>query len=213
MSDKRSSADLRQQVFERADGCCGYCRSQARYASQTFSAEHIIPRARGGVTELPTSRWPARAAQSQVPEDRGRRSGDEQARAALPPAPGPLGRAFRLERRLRPADWADANRARDDCGALAQPRGRRQPATAALHRWRAPAAPARQCSCMTSSRPRTVGSPVVYLVGLPHPARSSSGVPRTGVLRHRQVGIDVQPVPTRTASMTSWKSQPSRNVR
>ena len=52
MTDKRPSAELRQQVFERARGCCEYCRSQARYASQTFSAEHIVPRAKGGLTEL-----------------------------------------------------------------------------------------------------------------------------------------------------------------
>ena len=52
MSDKRPSAELRQQVFERARGSCEYCRSQARYASQTFSAEHIVPRAKSGLTEL-----------------------------------------------------------------------------------------------------------------------------------------------------------------
>jgi 5-methylcytosine-specific restriction endonuclease McrA len=44
--------DLRQQVTERANRSCEYCRSQARYATQPFSVEHIIPRAKGGPTIL-----------------------------------------------------------------------------------------------------------------------------------------------------------------
>lgn len=36
----------------RADGCCEYCRSQARVAVQPFSIEHVVPRARGGETTL-----------------------------------------------------------------------------------------------------------------------------------------------------------------
>lgn len=36
--------------MERARGCCEYCRSQARFATQAFSVEHIIPRSRGGKT-------------------------------------------------------------------------------------------------------------------------------------------------------------------
>lgn len=38
-------------VVERARGCCEYCRSQAHYATQRFSAEHITPRSRNGQTE------------------------------------------------------------------------------------------------------------------------------------------------------------------
>lgn len=52
MPDDRVSAELRAAVVERAGGCCEYCRSQARFATQSFSAEHIIPRSRGGPTTL-----------------------------------------------------------------------------------------------------------------------------------------------------------------
>jgi hypothetical protein len=50
MPDSRVSAELRQLVAERARGCCEYYRSQAQYATESFSVEHILPRARGGTT-------------------------------------------------------------------------------------------------------------------------------------------------------------------
>lgn len=31
-------------------GCCEYCRSQVRFAMQSFSVEHIVPRSQGGET-------------------------------------------------------------------------------------------------------------------------------------------------------------------
>jgi 5-methylcytosine-specific restriction endonuclease McrA len=52
MPDPRVPAELRQRVIERAHGCCEYCRSQSAYATQSFSVEHILPRARGGTTTL-----------------------------------------------------------------------------------------------------------------------------------------------------------------
>lgn len=52
MPESRISADLREQVSLRANGCCEYCRSQARYATQAFSVEHILPRAQDGATSL-----------------------------------------------------------------------------------------------------------------------------------------------------------------
>ncbi len=52
MPKRRISADLREQVSVRAGGCCEYCRSQARYATQSFSVEHILPRVQGGATTL-----------------------------------------------------------------------------------------------------------------------------------------------------------------
>jgi hypothetical protein len=52
MPESRSSAELREQVSVRALGCCEYCRSQARYATQAFSVEHILPRVQGGATSL-----------------------------------------------------------------------------------------------------------------------------------------------------------------
>ena len=52
MSESRVSEKDRQAVIERAKGCCEYCRSQARYATQAFSVEHILPRVQGGATIL-----------------------------------------------------------------------------------------------------------------------------------------------------------------
>ena len=40
MSDYLSKA-LRTTVATRANGCCEYCRSQARFATQSFAIDHI----------------------------------------------------------------------------------------------------------------------------------------------------------------------------
>jgi hypothetical protein len=48
MGKEPLSAELRQAVLARAQRCCEYCRSQVRYAMQSFSIEHIIPRSKGG---------------------------------------------------------------------------------------------------------------------------------------------------------------------
>jgi len=40
----------RKRVAARAQGCCEYCHSQAKYAMQSFSIEHILPRSKGGET-------------------------------------------------------------------------------------------------------------------------------------------------------------------
>jgi hypothetical protein len=50
MRDDRAPAALRRGVWDRARGCCEYCRSQERFAMQTFSVEHIEPRSREGDT-------------------------------------------------------------------------------------------------------------------------------------------------------------------
>jgi hypothetical protein len=52
MPDSRVTAQQKSAVEERAGGCCEYCRSQARFAVQPFSVEHIIPRSKGGKTAL-----------------------------------------------------------------------------------------------------------------------------------------------------------------
>jgi len=52
MPDERISADMRREVIERAHGCCEYCQSQASFATQAFSVEHILPRSKGGETVL-----------------------------------------------------------------------------------------------------------------------------------------------------------------
>jgi hypothetical protein len=52
MPEKRVTAQQKRAVAERARGCCEYCHSQARFATQSFSVEHIIPRSHGGKTSL-----------------------------------------------------------------------------------------------------------------------------------------------------------------
>jgi HNH endonuclease len=52
MSEKRVTSQQKKAVAERAKGCCEYCRSQARFAIQPFSIEHILPRSQGGKTSL-----------------------------------------------------------------------------------------------------------------------------------------------------------------
>jgi hypothetical protein len=52
MANEHVSTELRRAVTERARACCEYCRSQARFAPQAFSVEHIIPRSKGGETVL-----------------------------------------------------------------------------------------------------------------------------------------------------------------
>lgn len=52
MTERRVTAQQKRALEERAQGCCEYCRSQARFGLQSFSAEHIKPRIRGGETTL-----------------------------------------------------------------------------------------------------------------------------------------------------------------
>jgi hypothetical protein len=52
MPEHQVTAQKKKAVVERARGCCEYCRSQARFAVQPFSVEHIIPKSQGGQTTL-----------------------------------------------------------------------------------------------------------------------------------------------------------------
>jgi hypothetical protein len=52
MSREAVTAEQRRVVIERARGCCEYCQSQSRFSTQAFSVEHVIPRARGGSSNL-----------------------------------------------------------------------------------------------------------------------------------------------------------------
>ncbi len=52
MSEKQTSAYQKKIIVERAQGCCEYCHSQARFATQSFSVEHIIPHSKKGETVL-----------------------------------------------------------------------------------------------------------------------------------------------------------------
>ena len=42
----------RNAVAARANSCCEYCLSQERFATQSFSIEHVEPRSAGGTDEL-----------------------------------------------------------------------------------------------------------------------------------------------------------------
>ena len=52
MSSDRVTAQQRRWVIDRAKGCCEYCVSQMKFATQSFSVEHILPRARGDSSDL-----------------------------------------------------------------------------------------------------------------------------------------------------------------
>jgi hypothetical protein len=52
MSSEQVPATLKRQVWELAKGTCEYCRSQARFAMQSLSVEHVIPRIQSGPTSL-----------------------------------------------------------------------------------------------------------------------------------------------------------------
>ncbi len=43
---------MRERIVERANGCCEYCHSQERFATQPFSVEHVVARAKGGITTI-----------------------------------------------------------------------------------------------------------------------------------------------------------------
>lgn len=49
MAEQQRSS-LRALAEQRAQGRCEYCQSPARYATQRFALEHIIPRSQGGHT-------------------------------------------------------------------------------------------------------------------------------------------------------------------
>ncbi len=46
------SPALRQEVLERAEGCCEYCLSRQDLSVATFHIDHIRPLAKGGRTEI-----------------------------------------------------------------------------------------------------------------------------------------------------------------
>ena len=52
MPERHVTAQQKQAAVDRAQGCCEYCRSQARFATQPFSVEHSKPRSQGGKTTL-----------------------------------------------------------------------------------------------------------------------------------------------------------------
>ncbi|RMG55417.1 MAG: HNH endonuclease [Bacteroidetes bacterium] len=52
MSRSRLTPAIRQKIIDRAVGCCEYCHSQARFATYTFSVEHIVPLSKGGTDTI-----------------------------------------------------------------------------------------------------------------------------------------------------------------
>lgn len=52
MSENRVTPQIKQTVAKRAKNSCEYCLSQACFAIQPFSIEHITPKSRGGLTNL-----------------------------------------------------------------------------------------------------------------------------------------------------------------
>jgi len=48
MPDGQLTAKLRQWVMDRANGCCEYCLSQAKFSPDPFSVEHIGLWSKGG---------------------------------------------------------------------------------------------------------------------------------------------------------------------
>lgn len=50
-TDGAVPSELRVLVVERARGRCEYCGADSRFATQSLSVEHVVPRSRGGATE------------------------------------------------------------------------------------------------------------------------------------------------------------------
>ena len=48
MPEGRRGGEQREAVRSRAHGICEYCQSQERFATQSFSVEHVVPRQAGG---------------------------------------------------------------------------------------------------------------------------------------------------------------------
>jgi hypothetical protein len=52
MAEARVNQRIRTLVAERAGYCCEYCKSQAAFATDPLSIEHVVPRAALGETTL-----------------------------------------------------------------------------------------------------------------------------------------------------------------
>jgi HNH endonuclease len=50
VADKRPTVRERAAIAAGAGYCCEYCKSQERYATHPFSAEHVVSRSHGGPT-------------------------------------------------------------------------------------------------------------------------------------------------------------------
>jgi 5-methylcytosine-specific restriction endonuclease McrA len=52
MSEDHVPEERKRVVTERAHGCCEYCQCQSLFSPDPFSVEHIVPRSRGGTSDL-----------------------------------------------------------------------------------------------------------------------------------------------------------------
>ncbi len=52
MPEEHVTAEQKDLVAQRAKDCCEYCQCQAQFSPDPFSIEHIIPRSRGGPSQL-----------------------------------------------------------------------------------------------------------------------------------------------------------------
>ena len=52
MTDNKLTSQLKQEVRLRAKSCCEYCHSQEKFATHSFSVEHIQPLSKGGDNNL-----------------------------------------------------------------------------------------------------------------------------------------------------------------
>jgi len=52
MNEKRVRGKKRQEITQRAQGRCEYCRCPEYIGTQAFSVEHILPRDKGGNSDL-----------------------------------------------------------------------------------------------------------------------------------------------------------------
>lgn len=57
MPPNRATAAIRRVVAARAKGYCEYCRCSERFATESFTIEHIQPRSKGGETVLDNLAW------------------------------------------------------------------------------------------------------------------------------------------------------------
>jgi 5-methylcytosine-specific restriction endonuclease McrA len=52
MTDNKLTTQVKQEVRLRAKSCCEYCHSQEKFATHSFSVEHIQPLSKGGDSNL-----------------------------------------------------------------------------------------------------------------------------------------------------------------
>ena len=52
MPNSYISANAKQLIFSRANGCCEYCKCPADFSTELFSVEHILPLSKLGTNDI-----------------------------------------------------------------------------------------------------------------------------------------------------------------